>query len=208
MATTVIIPARNEERTIGKIVSTFNQHFETQGNVYVGIDADTKDRTGRNTINAGGTPIRMAQRGKGQVVTECVNVLAALPGRLSGRVILCDGDYTGLTTEHINLILKPQEGMVIGVPDWPEITVPPHVIDAWPKVSGFRCLPWKMVPMNAHGYLLETQLNVLAAKSIGLWPRYVFMRGLKSPFQWPLSEQRMAELKRDREWGERNGVLS
>lgn len=207
MATTVIIPCRNEEDTIGTIVNTFNQHPDTAGNVYVGIDMATTDSSPYRAKMMGATPIITHVHGKGQVVYQSLLAISMCPGFLSERIILCDGDYTGLTTDHIEKILhKYTRGMVTGVPEWPDMEVPEHVTKSWPKVSGFRCLPWAMITSDLHGYLMETQLNMMAAR----WripALYVEMRGLKSPFQWPIPPRRMAALEADREWGTKNGVL-
>ncbi len=205
MATTVIIPARNEEKTIGPIVKMFSQHLTTRGNVYVFIDADSADDTGIPVWENGGCAVRTDKYGKGQVVRAGVDMLARAK-QLSSRIILCDGDYTGLTTDHITRILTPKRGMVVGVPDFPVIDVPEHVIMAWPQISGFRCLPVGLIPEDAHGYLLETQLNLLAIKRRMLITK-IMMPGLISPFQWPLPPRRMRELQRDRDWGTRNGYL-
>lgn len=205
MATSVIIPARNEEKTIGAIVRTFNEHHETKGNVFVFIDAASTDDTGREVWASEGSAIHTDRRGKGQVVAQGVWYLNR-HNLLTNRIILCDGDYTGLTVEHVSRILEPERGMTIGIPDFPSIDIPEHVINAWPHVSGFRCVPWGILPHDAHGYLLETQLNQLAAR-YKMKKTLRFMNGLKSPFQWPLATQRMAELIRDREWGLSHGVL-
>jgi hypothetical protein len=208
MATAVIIPARNEESTIFDIVRTFQDHPETRNNVYVGVDAATTDKTAQRVLDAEGVPIPFADvHGKGQVVMRTASALARagmIPG--DGRIILCDGDYTGLNTGHIEELYNYQRGMVIGVPDWPEIDVPEHVTNAWPMASGLRYLPYTLIPPDAHGYLLETQLN-LAAIHFHLPVRTVFMDGLKSPFQWPLAPKRMAALQADKEWGTLHGVL-
>ena len=207
MATKVIIPARNEEKTIGPIVGAFSMHPD-EFEVYVGIDADTDDKTAQVALDWGGISVPFTTiRGKGQVVRTTLETLDKA-GFLEAneRVILCDGDYTGLTFDHVVLITRETEGMILGVPDWPDIDVPNHVINAWPQVTGFRCLPWQLVPPNAHGYLLESQLNLKAVNS-RLPIRQIFMTGLKAPFQWPLSPKRMAELQRDRKWGLENGVL-
>lgn len=207
MATTVIIPVRNEEKTIGRIVRTFNRFPETKGNVYVGIDADTTDTTIDQITNNGGSFITTGTQGKGQVVSRALEIIQLYKAKISDRIILCDGDYTGLRPQHIyRLMSRTNRGMVIGIPDWPLCEVPAHVTMAWPRVSGFRYLPWKLIPADAHGYLLETQINLAAIKErvpIKLIPMF----GLKSPFQWPLTEQRMTELLRDQEWGKENGIL-
>jgi glycosyltransferase involved in cell wall biosynthesis len=207
LATSVIIPARNEESTIGSVITAFRRHPGTRPSIFVGIDADTTDDTAEITRINGATAIHTDRRGKGQVVNDVLKLLTrhGVPV-LSDRIILCDADYTGLTPLHIDKILWRQKGMTIGVPDLPDIPVPQHVTDAWPRVSGFRCLPWAIIPEDAHGYLLETQINIMAA-TLRLETRMVEMPGLKAPFQWPLSEQRMHELQRDRQWGTFHGVL-
>lgn len=206
MATTVIIPARNEFLTIRKIVETFNLHPETKGHVRVAIDAQTTDDTLPQVLEAGGIPMSYGMTsGKGQIVKAAVDFLA-VADRITPRIILCDGDYSDLNLDHIDRILWGQTGMIIGVPDWPDIEIPNHVTNSWPHQSGFRCIPWTLIPPNAHGYLLETQLN-RAAIDDRMRIGHVMMPGLKSPFQWPLSAKRMAELERDRAWGRANGVL-
>jgi hypothetical protein len=209
VATTVIIPARNEESTIGAIIRVFNEHPETKYRVFVGIDAATIDNTPQMVWENDAIPIDTAERGKGQVVSACLDPIRAV-GQMTDRVILCDADYTGLTLNHITRILMCYKhrnyGMTVGVPDFPEIDVPERVINSWPRVSGFRYLPSDLIPKNGHGYLLETQLNIEAIKRRLPIP-FVMMPGLKSPFQWPLSPERMRESERDRRWGRLNGVL-
>lgn len=206
MATSVIIPARNEETTIAKIVSVFQEHPVTTGRVFVGIDAATVDSTPYQARKAGAHLVRTLTRGKGQTVYGTLLEMSMIRSMLTERIILCDADYEGLTTDHVTRIVSKPRGMTIGVPDWPDIPVPERVTNAWPQVSGFRCLPWAMIPADAHGYLLETQLNIRAIK-LRQPIHHVFMNGLKSPFQWPLPERRFNELRRDQEWGTKNGWL-
>lgn len=204
--TTVIIPARNEAKTIGAIVKVFNRIPETRGRIYVGIDGQTTDNTSEEVWANGGCALHTGQLGKGQVVRRVLTMLLDnRPTNLSDRIILCDGDYTGLRPYHI-IKIRSHEGMVIGVPDWPTDAVPQHVINSWPRVSGFRYLPHTLIPKDAHGYLLETQINLAAIKA-GVPVRMIPMYGLKSPFQWPLTEKRMAEHQRDKKWGEKHGIL-
>lgn len=203
--TTVIIPARNEEAAIGGVVGAFTMHPENDYDVHVAIDRETTDGTARLATEWGATPWQVRVHGKGEVVAEMVRILQ-VHAKLSDRIILCDGDYKGLAFGHINDLVKYDAGVTIGVPDWPDCEVPNHVINAWPLASGFRYLPHELVPVDAHGYLLETQVNLAAIR--GRMPiRQVFMTGLKSPFQWPLSPRRMAALELDRQWGRRNGVF-
>jgi hypothetical protein len=205
MGTSVIIPARNEAAHIYDVVKTFTTHPETT-DVFVGIDSDTTDDTAERVMEADGVPIPYTDvHGKGEVVAITVKTMQHA-GFLSPRIILCDGDYSGLTHEHIDQILAPGAGMAIGIPDWPDCDVPNHVTNSWPSVSGFRCLPWHLVPHNAHGYLLETQLNLIAVNR-RLPIQNIFMFGLKSPFQWPLSPRRQMALRNDLRWGKDNGIL-
>jgi hypothetical protein len=210
MATSVIIPARNEALTIGPIVNTFMSHAETSGHVYVIIDDATIDNTAEVAVRNDGIPLWSGLHGKGQNVSWATKSITNL-GKETDNVILCDADYTGLTIRHVQRLLHPPKRdftptMVIGIPDLPEIATPPHVKASWPYVSGFRRLPFKWVPEDGHGYLLETQIN-RAIQGQALLMQYVSMTGLHSPFQWPLTRQRMAALKADRAWGLRNGVL-
>jgi glycosyltransferase involved in cell wall biosynthesis len=199
----VIIPARNEELTIGPIVHAFNNHPQTSGAVYVVVDGATTDNTGRVAYDNGAHVTETMIQGKGQVVRRGMSLIR---NRTSSRFLLCDADYTGLTAVHIDRMLRIHTGVTIGVPDWPEIPVPYRVVRSWPQISGFRYLPRSVVPKNAHGYLLETQINIQAIKAY--MPRYlVILDGLKTRFQWPLSPQRLAELQRDKEWGEKHGLL-
>jgi hypothetical protein len=199
----VIIPARNEESTIGAIVRTFNNHPQTSNSVYVIIDGATTDSTGKVAYDNGAHVTETMFRGKGQIVRRGLTLIR---NRTNPRFLLCDADYTGLSTAHIDKMLKIPSGVTIGVPDWPEVPVPYNVVRSWPQVSGFRYLPRALVPKDAHGYLLETQINIQAIKAY--MPRYlVMLEGLKARFQWPLSDERMAELLRDKEWGERKGIL-
>ena len=205
VGTTVIIPVRNEVKTIGSIVRVFDRHPETHGQVFVAIDAHTHDGTTKEVWDNGGCAFWTGKHGKGEVVFAAVDMLRRSK-LISDRIILCDGDYTGLRTYHVERIMS-RPGMVIGVPDWPVIDgLPNHVTEAWPRISGFRYLPQYLIPEDAHGYLLETQINLKAIAN-NVRVRMLPMFGLKSPFQWPMTEQRMAALEADRAWGKEHGVL-
>jgi glycosyltransferase involved in cell wall biosynthesis len=200
---TVIIPCRNEEKTIGPIVEVFRQE---QCRVWVIIDAETTDNTNSKAQKAGALTIHSGLHGKGENVSFAVNTIP----NLSERIILCDGDYTGLTVNHIQRLISYPDNeirpdMAVGLPDYP-LAVPKHVTRSWPYVSGFRYLRWWWIPINGHGYLLETQINQAVHNAKGL-VRYTNMPGLHSPFQWPLSARRMAALQADRAWGKTNGIL-
>jgi hypothetical protein len=196
---------RGHHRPYRPHVSGTSRNSWQSRKIYVAIDAATTDNTGKIVWDEGGCAFYTAAHGKGE------NVLAGLKtvaqnGYISPRIILCDGDYTGFTTEHIDRILRWPNGMTVGIPDWPDCEVPYHVTMSWPLVSGFRCLPHTLIPNDAHGYLLETQINLRAIKR-RMPIHQVTLEGLKAPFTWPLSERRLAAMEADRAWGKEHGIL-
>jgi glycosyltransferase involved in cell wall biosynthesis len=199
----VIIPARNEEKTIGMVLKILNSN-RLIGRIIVCVDADTTDltesiaRQHRGIVPA--ITKELGIRGKGQLV------VAGLPYVRSPYVMFCDADYTGLTTAHILTMthhVAPKQ-MRIGVPEYPD-DVPGHVISAWPWISGFRVVPRELLRrLDLHGYLMETQIN-LAAEAHRYKFRFRFMPGLVSPYQ--MTPQRILERERDRAWGIEKGIL-
>lgn len=204
----VVIPARNEELTIGKIVKTFKTHSEI-GQVIVVIDDDTKDETSEVALS-NGAYIMYGTRGKGQ------NVTIGLKHITTEYVILCDADISGLTSDHIHALIQNDgriPDQVIGVPDFPARDVvrskavqdKPEwlegIIRSWPWVSGERVVKTELiVRIPLHGYLMETQINARI-------PNTTFRRleGVYSAFK--MTERRLAEMERDRTWGKENGWL-
>lgn len=206
----VVIPARNEAATIGPIVALFATH-PLISRVIVSVDADTDDPTMEYAIDSGATDTITGtrNRGKGQCVTFGLWRVS------TPRVIFCDADLRGLTHEHITHLTHPTEGMIIGVPDFPR---PSELIAtgqprkwaarlhlAWPLVSGQRSVPTDLArSLNLHGYLMEAQLNQ-AVKGRNLPIDYCELHGLRSPFI--LSDTRMAEMDRDRQWAIDNHIF-
>lgn len=199
----VIVPARNEENTIGKIIRVLHEHPFIR-TIMVCIDADSRDgtemiarRTGHVTI-----PSTAGIRGKGQLVTHGLKYVR------TPYVMFCDSDYTGLSYSHITVLagnLTPKITK-IGVPDFPDMDVPPRVISSWPWVSGIRVVPTELVKELAlHGYLMEVQINKQTVDR-GYNFRFRFLPGLNSPYK--MSPKRLEEMERDRYWGLENKVLS
>lgn len=205
----VIIPARNEGLRIGAIVHAFATH-PLINQIIISVDADTTDDTAEMARLSGATSIcRNRARGKGQCVMD------ALPLVMSPRVIFCDADLTGLTHDHISHLLHPLDGMLVGVPEFPTqselaMTGQPQkwrmrLQSTWHMVSGERTVPTALArALPLHGYLMEAQLNqaIIDGKY-----SYDFCRlpGLRSPFI--LTDQRLTEMERDRQWGIDNGIL-
>lgn len=207
----VVIPARNEQDTVGWVVQEFTRH-PTIMNVIVSVDADTTDDTWEVADMAGATRIITGtyHRGKGQCM------MAGLQYVESERVIFCDADITGLTQGHINHLIHPTDGMILGVPDWPtpeefEATGQPRkwrrrLTQSWGMVTGQRSMPTQFARSitDLHGYLAETQFNVRALES-GMELIPCALKGLHAPFK--LTDQRLAEMERDRQWGMAHGWL-
>lgn len=208
ITTDVIIPARNEAVTVGKVVEAFMQ-APGIGHVFVSVDGDTDDRTADNAILAGAVLVDSGNLGKGQVIS------AALPFIYTERVILCDADLTGLTPDHVVQLLG--EGHIIGVADFPlnEILASKavrdnpgwfkRIMETWPFVSGVRSLPVDILwHIELHGYLVETQINNTCIRAgIEFTTRY--LRGLHSPFM--MTDKRLAEMERDRLWAAKKGLF-
>jgi glycosyltransferase involved in cell wall biosynthesis len=197
----VVIPARNEENTIGDIVRQFVEHPGIR-EVIVGIDADTTDNTAMAAAMAGAGIRVYGARGKGQCVT------GALMRVETPYVVFCDADVTGLTYDHISLLIAGailgERTVTIGVPDIPS-NYPDKRVWAWRWVSGQRCVPTSLVRiLDLHGYLMETQIN-RASQHAEIPIRFEWLRGLKSKFQ--MSEVRIAEMERDAEWARQKGIL-
>lgn len=202
----VIIPARNEEKTIGNIVRVFKSHPDI-GDVIVVRDDDTIDNTADIAIGQRALLV-YGPTGKGQCIKMGLHYVR------SQWVILCDADLSGLTTEHIDTMISG-DGFVIGVPDFPltEILCSPKMTWEWiPRifetyawVSGERVVKTDLLKtLDLHGYLTEVQINHMY-RMHGIHPQFHHLRGLYSPFK--MDDRRMKELVRDRIWGEQNGIF-
>jgi hypothetical protein len=84
---TVLVPARNEERTIGATVAALRRTLP-EAEVIVADDGST-DATAERAEEAGALVLRLAARGKGQALSAAER--AAPPGPL----LLCDADLAG-----------------------------------------------------------------------------------------------------------------
>jgi glycosyltransferase involved in cell wall biosynthesis len=202
----VVIPARNEDETIGQVVSVLRTH-PAIGRIFVVVDKDTADFTTDYALSAiggiqYGEVLNHMTRGKGQGVTYGTQFVT------TKYVLYCDADITGLTYDHISLLLSDAivdgEFMTIGVPDIPD-NYPTARIWAWPWVSGQRCVPVKLVrPLRLHGYLMETQINA-AAKHSRLPLRFEWLDGLKSSYY--MGQKRIDEMELDAAFGRAHGLL-
>lgn len=202
----VVLPARNEAKTIGQIINIFLLH-PAVGKVIVCVDSETADETAQIAASCIddyriGWIITNAGRGKGQCVRRGLEEVT------TKYVAFCDTDITGLTVDHVSLLLSnavlDEPYLTIGVPDIPK-NYPTERLFAWPWVSGERCVPTALVrPLFLHGYLMETQINA-AAKHASLPVHFEWLHRLKASYY--MSEKRIREMMRDAQFGREHGIL-
>lgn len=202
----VVLPARNEADTIGQVINVLLLH-PAIGKVIVAVDGQTTDETAQIALTCIddfriGWVIPDAGVGKGQCVRRGLEEVS------TKHVLFCDTDITGLTVDHVSLLLSnaimDEPFLTIGVPDIPK-NYPTKRLFAWPWVSGERCVPTALVrPLYLHGYLMETQINA-AAKHAGYPVHFEWLKGVQASYY--MSERRIHEMSRDAEWGKEHGIL-
>jgi hypothetical protein len=192
----VVIPAREEDpSTLGPTLQAFRD-AQGIGRIILVDDRLGWDRPQMEQVGAMADVVvmRYEHTGKGQAVQE------GLTHVNTNRVILCDGDLTGFTSYHAELLAAPYSGMILGTTDyvrgeqvpWP---VPP---DMWALVTGERSLPTHLVEeLPLHGYAMEVQINRAVIES-GLSIRAVKLKGCKGTPRW--GERRQEEMIRDGRW--------
>jgi hypothetical protein len=209
----VIIPTRNEEKTIGGIVNTFVMHPEI-GSVIVACDLLTTDNTVKIATEEGACAIK-GRVGKGQ------NIMSALNYVETEMVILCDGDIEKFQSRHIDAMIndipEKKKSFIIGVPDIPIYEIlhsqiyrdnpqwVHNIFSSWEWVSGERVVPTSVLYSTVlHGYLAEVQINQ-ACRNAGFLPVFRHLHGVVSHFR--MGPLRMEQMQKDRLWGEDQGVL-
>jgi glycosyltransferase involved in cell wall biosynthesis len=188
----VVIPCLNEQETIGPIVSAFGICPLIRSVVVV--DNGSEDDTVKQAWDKGATIRTCSTKGKGQAI------LVGMTAVTTRRVILCDGDLTGLRPGHVGLLMRHQSGMTIGVPDFTK-NVPwyPNQPEFWDFMSGIRYLPSRLIRSipDLHGYCTEVQINQEANKA-RLPVRLVRLNGVKGTPRDPV--ERVKAYKEDGEW--------
>lgn len=198
----VIIPARNEQRTLASILARLVEHpFISR--VIVCVDGNTHDITEHIADHYTEYVVssKAGIRGKGQLIHEGMRMVH------TPFVMLCDADYVGFRKEHIDAMAGniPASTTLIGVPEYPQMNVPDRVISSWPWVSGIRIVPLEVIKsIPLHGYLTEVQINQ-ATKRMDYQFRFRFLNRLISPYR--ITDIRLQEMERDRKWGIEHGIL-
>jgi glycosyltransferase involved in cell wall biosynthesis len=159
----IIIPARNEAKTIGNVVRAAVQ--ARLGQVIVVNDQST-DQTAQAAADAGAVVVQGPGKGKGEAISTGLRHVK------SDRVMMLDGDLTGLTAGHVRQ-LSQGNGMIAGVPLGPG-RVSPGLL------TGERTLPTRIarsVPLT--GWAAETQLNQVV-RNAGLPVTRIPLHGVTS----------------------------
>ena len=172
----VIIPAYNEEGTIGSIIESISGHPRVAEIIIV--DDGSSDGTALAAESAGARVIRQTNAGKAAAMEAGVNAAA------SEIILFLDADVVGLTHEKISAIIGPvcdeRLEMHVGILDRP-LLLTKRFFYVLPVLSGMRALTktlWHRVP-SAHkrGFKIEIALNH-AARKWGKGTGYEIIYGL------------------------------
>jgi len=108
MQTSILIPAYNEEKTIGKVIKDFKKQL-TKSKVYV-CDNNSYDKTAEIAKKAGACVLKEKRQGKGYALRRLFNIESDI-------FVIVDGDDTYLpykVKELIKPITENKADMVIG----------------------------------------------------------------------------------------------
>jgi glycosyltransferase involved in cell wall biosynthesis len=200
----VVIPARNCALTLADVVRPFLKHPAIGRVIVVSNPPDLMQHAVLKEFD-GDTNLCIVNAmcdGKGQAVKTGLDYVT------TSHVVLCDADIIGLTEDHVGLMIGDavleEDSMVVGVCEPPN-TLPERRLWSWPWVSGERCVPTRLLsPLRLHGYLMETQIN-LASHHANYPVRFERLKGCFSPYR--MTEERIAAMEGDAEWGRRHGLL-
>lgn len=172
-----IIPAYNEEKTIGKIVATLKKSPLVKEIIV--IDDGSEDQTAKIAIEAGAKVIKLAKnQGKGMALKEGVKESR------ENTLLFLDADLVGLKREHIELLVRPvienKLDMTVGSIDRGKIFSYFQKFES--PFSGLRVLKkdfWQGIPEEFKtGYFIESALTYFAKKN-QLRTQGILLPGLK-----------------------------
>jgi glycosyltransferase involved in cell wall biosynthesis len=204
----VIIPALNEEFTVGNIIRVFRESGLVR-DVIVVVDALTTDRTAEIARKYGAIVGHSPETGKGQGVSFVIKTFR----HLSDRIILSDADYVRFPRSVPSRLACASRGMHVIVPQFPpkedwEATAIGKVNKltpvAWSMNSGIRSLPRELLTPELHGYLMETQINN-RAKEQKMPVTYEYVQDLVAPLRF--TPARMRAMQADGEFGRKYGII-
>jgi glycosyltransferase involved in cell wall biosynthesis len=191
-----LVPARNEEATIGDLVRSLKESAEVLKVIVV--DNGSSDDTASVAGNAGAFVIACKEEGKGQAVAAGLNFVR------TARVLMCDGDLSPIPKVYVDRLARSyaNERMVIGVPDFtPNVPwAKPGAL--WGMLSGVRSLPLRLLyglreEGLLFGYTLEVMIND-AIKQAGFPAEQFRLHGVKGQARYGAA--RSNAIDRDKAW--------
>lgn len=110
----VIIPAFNEERSIGKVIDDIPKEFVSE---VVVVNNGSTDGTNEEALRSGATVLYEPRKGYGYTCLKGIKYARSKPlHEQPGIIVFLDGDYSDFPQEMVKLVKAIQEGydMVIG----------------------------------------------------------------------------------------------
>jgi glycosyltransferase involved in cell wall biosynthesis len=208
--TYVIIPAYNEEDTIGPLVTRFLR--APTSFVVVIIDDRTTDGTFTKLPKHGRLKVlRSPYHGKGQ------NITLAMRATRGREIVLCDADVT-ITPATVAKLMQPLTGRIgqrIVVPkppteaEWREAEATAEVRfdrTSWPWVSGIRRVRTHLIPPTIYGYLTEVLINKMVDSS-PTTPYTMFSYDIGTIAPLRFTPERVQDMKEHGTYGKQRGLI-
>ena len=168
----IVIPAHNEEITVGAIVAACLR--AACGSVIVVADACT-DHTAR-AASAADQVVEIPAHDKGSAMAEGLRWVNA------DHVLFIDADLQGLTADHVRFLAyaPPMDGQAVGLTEsminrWSKLGLPP--------ITGERRLPTRFarsIPLAGAGYKAELMIDAAVADA-GLPHLAYVLHGVTNP---------------------------
>jgi glucosyl-3-phosphoglycerate synthase len=138
----VVIPARNEEATVGGIVATIHAQLPALVDELVVVDSCSTDATATAASDAGARVVRAERTGKGEALW------VGLGATYADVVVFVDADLRSFTSQVVTglvgpLLADPQTQLVKAAYDRPlgrvtELVARPLLSAHWPALAGFE----------------------------------------------------------------------
>lgn len=193
MIVKALIPAYNEEKTIGNIIDTLKK-VTTIDDILV-VDDGSKDNTYQEADTKGANVIKLEKnQGKGAAIMKGINDLEA------DILLLLDGDLIGLKPEHVYSLLNPvlsdEADMTIGIfKNGRRLTDLAQTVS--PNLSGQRAIKLKKLRevknLDKEGFGVEVALNK-------------FFKNSKRVRRIPIQD--VTHVMKEEKMGLKNGILA
>lgn len=171
-----IIPAYNEEQTVGDVVDVAKR--ASLVDEVIVVDNGSDDETARIADEHGARVIRHPEGGKGHAMKAGVDATDA------PVIVFLDADLTGLRSDHVDRLVGAVTvggaGMSLGLFDRGPVQNQ-IFLNALPKLTGERAMRRELFesldPRDIEGYKVEAALNSRAAE-LGLDVRSFVLDGM------------------------------